>query len=315
MSDLRQSKAIIDMLAGEGHFIWAEPDRTPDMAGREPLAEHHSGRIPNGDRTSENPFRSIVRPKDNEVLVWQVPLGRDEDAFRELFAHLSREEKDRADRFRFARDRDRFVVARGTLREIVGDCLNVEPQQVRFRVNEYGKPFIDSDDEALRFNVSHSRDLALIAVTIGREIGVDIEFIDHQLDAVSTARSVFSKSEIDELESLTGTTRTNAFFRGWTRKEAYLKAIGMGFSAVSEDLPVSMFNESTGSMFEAQFGASTRMWSLISLAETAEFCSALAVEGTVESVSVTGRFEQRPTLLASVMMSRTQDRIVGRRIE
>lgn len=236
-------------------------------------------------------------------MVWQAPLGVEDGEFSRLFDLLSYEERDRANRFRFSRDRERFVVARATLREIVGRCLTIEPRDVAFRVNAYGKPFVDSDDESLRFNVSHSGDLALIAVTVGREVGVDIEFIDHQIDALGIARSVFSESEIDELGKLKGTARTAAFFRGWTRKEAYLKAIGMGFSAVSEDLPVSMFNDYAVSMFEARFGTSRRMWSLVSLAESAEHCSALALEGKVEDVSVTGRFDPGLSLLASVTMA------------
>lgn len=153
-------------------------------------------------------------------------------------AHLSPEEEERAAEYRFARDREAFVLAHGAVREILSSYTGLPPRELRIATREGGKPYLlDSD---LRFNLSHSGQLALLAV--GRtELGVDVERRREDLDVGALAERFFSAPEVEHLARLAEPSRTRAFFAIWTRKEAYLKATGDGLS-----LPLSSFAVGTG---------------------------------------------------------------------
>lgn len=172
-------------------------------------------------------------------------------------------------------------MARGNLRRIIGSYLDLEPDQIRFSYNRFGKPFIDDRNVSIRFNVSHSRDIAMIAVTSGRDVGIDIEFIDNGLDILTTASGIFSTTELSILEKLPSHLRTPAFFRGWTRKEAYLKALGKGFSDESINFPVSLLTDEHNTSFSTNNGERYRNWSLMTLAMDFGYSAAVAVEGEI----------------------------------
>lgn len=145
---------------------------------------------------------------------------------------LSPAEMERAGRFRFPGDRGRFTVARGTLRTLLAGYLNMRPEEIRFRYGRFGKPEIDGDRarEMLRFSVSHSGGLALYAVSLGRRVGVDIEYIQRDPMIGDIARQSFAPPENALLEACPEHLRDKAFFTLWTRKEAYLKALGTGLA-------------------------------------------------------------------------------------
>jgi 4'-phosphopantetheinyl transferase len=152
-------------------------------------------------------------------------------------AILSDEERARASRFIRARERRRFVRCRSALREILGRLLDEPPDALRFRTAAVGKPELDhTPDEyrpALRFNVSHSAELGLIAVCRGREVGVDLERVRTITEAGRIVASFFSPSELAEFQEIPEAERPLAFHRGWTRKEAVLKGFGMGLAGLS----------------------------------------------------------------------------------
>jgi 4'-phosphopantetheinyl transferase len=156
-----------------------------------------------------------------------------------LTARLSPEERARAERFHFARDRQRFVGARGLLRGLLGRYLGIEPAALQFAYGPRGKPSLmaEGGPGRLRFNVSHSGGLALLAFAWGRELGVDIEWERPVPEAESIARSHFSPHERAALSRLAPAERSRAFFRCWTRKEAFIKATGDGLS-----LPLDVFD-------------------------------------------------------------------------
>jgi 4'-phosphopantetheinyl transferase len=160
----------------------------------------------------------------DEVVVWQVGLETDSAPFRAL---LSDEELAAADRFRFEQDRAHYAVARGALRIVLGRHLDTAPAAIRFEYGAHGKPSVAGGSE-LRFNLSHSHGRALIAVARGREVGVDLEYVHREVADEEVARRFFSPEEVQALENLPESARTPAFFRCWTRKEAYLKARGDG---------------------------------------------------------------------------------------
>lgn len=169
----------------------------------------------------------------DEVHVWRVDIGspHSESSLRAL---LSEDERKKADGFIFEEDRVRFTVTRGTLRSLLGRYLGLEPERLLFRHGPRGKPRLDenSGEDALRFNVSHSGSLALIVLSRGREVGVDVERVRPVLDSERIAARFFPPREAAALHSLPEAARTETFFDCWTRNEAYLKARGDGLSSI-----------------------------------------------------------------------------------
>jgi 4'-phosphopantetheinyl transferase len=183
---------------------------------------------------------SIVLP-DNEVQLWRVDL----EAVREDEAQwqkvLCAKESARASRYHFARDRQRFVAARAWLRIILGSYLETDSSRIEFCYSDKEKPSLSPRyaESGVTFNISHSGGIALLAFARRREIGVDVEEIRHNSDLEAIARRFFSAREQEELSGIPKEARADAFFRCWTRKEAYIKATGDGLS-----LPLSQFDVS-----------------------------------------------------------------------
>lgn len=176
--------------------------------------------------------------------VCRFSLDRDASELSRLRAFLSPDERERASRFRFERDRNRFVAGRGTLRETLGELLEISPVEVRFAYGPQGKPELNHETD-MRFNLSHSQDWALLAVTEGREVGVDLEFMRSDLNPLEIAPSVFSPEECAVLENLPESERLAAFYGYWTCKEAFIKALGLGFSRDTREFTVTREPEQT----------------------------------------------------------------------
>ena len=152
---------------------------------------------------------------------------------------LSQDERDRARRFRHAHDAHRYTASRAMLRIVLASYLHRDPQDLVFDYSTNGKPFLPFSAQ-LRFNLSHSHDAALIGVTLGREIGVDVERIRDDPDLEQIARQFFSQAEQSALATLPVNLRQRAFFDCWTRKEAFVKARGDGLSLPLDQFDVSL---------------------------------------------------------------------------
>jgi 4'-phosphopantetheinyl transferase len=177
----------------------------------------------------------------DEVHVWRIALAPPPAAFARLAARLSPDERRRAARFRFERDCRRFQVAHGALRELLAGYLNAEPERLGFVEGTHGKPVLaEPHGSELRFNLSHSGELALCAVSRRREVGVDLEQVRELSDADALARRFFAAAESAALAELPAAERLPAFFRCWTRKEAYLKAVGAGLLQALDGFQVSL---------------------------------------------------------------------------
>jgi 4'-phosphopantetheinyl transferase len=195
---------------------------------------------------------------------------------------LAADERARAERFYFQRDRERFVVARAALRAILGGYLNSTPESLSFCYGSRGKPALAADcsQDAIRFNVSHSGDVALYAVTRAREVGVDVELIRPELNAERLAERFFSPREIDTLRTLPADLRRHAFFLAWTRKEAYVKATGDGLSLPLNQFAVSLIPGEPAALLSAEGDPREALrWSLRELTPGPGYVAALAVEG------------------------------------
>lgn len=155
-----------------------------------------------------------------EVHVWRGGLEPPADVLARLEATLSHDECARAARFVFPRHRVQYVACRGILRELLGQCLGVEPWAVRFRYTAHGKPELDGEVSDLRFNVSNCETLGLFAFASGRSVGVDVERLRPMDDALAIAERFFSAPENEVFRATPAAGRDAAFFRCWTRKEA-----------------------------------------------------------------------------------------------
>ncbi len=235
----------------------------------------------------EDMWKGLADPialRKGEIDLWRVDLERDPADMESLFELLSDDERARANKYVFSRDRGHFIACRATLRKILGEYLNIAPEKVTFSVRRYGKPYLSGVGQDLKFNVSHSKGIAVIAVTQNREVGVDVEFVDPEFDVFSVASSVFSPVEVTQLRSLPLAQRAATFFAGWTRKEAFLKAMGDGLSS-SEELQtaVSFISDEDISYRSFENNKATD-WSLTSFDVHDDFKAALVVEGEIDNV-------------------------------
>jgi 4'-phosphopantetheinyl transferase len=178
---------------------------------------------------------------EDEIHVWRVSLDRPDSAVRRLAPLLSADERERADRFRIDRVQRRFIVCRGVLRMILGRYTRRSPARLRFRYGPHGKPALaPAEGTDVHFNVSHSDGLALCAVARGCEIGVDVERLRELPRAERIAERFFSVPETAALKAVPAERRVEAFFTCWTRKEAYIKALGDGLAHPLDQFAVSL---------------------------------------------------------------------------
>jgi 4'-phosphopantetheinyl transferase len=174
----------------------------------------------------------------NQVHLWHTDLDADQARVDELTRVLAEEEQERAARFRFSRHRRRFTVCRAVLRCLLGAYLESEPAELRFVYGAKGKPRL-ADQENFHFNLSHSADLALYGVA-RHELGVDVEELRDMKDPQRIAQRFFSPYEREALRLVPPYLQREAFLNCWTRKEAYIKAIGEGVPAALQDFDVSI---------------------------------------------------------------------------
>ena len=179
----------------------------------------------------------------DSVHVWMIPLPSDEGDTNETSV-LSSDEIIRARRFRFAEDRAHYVCAHSSLRRILGAYLVADPSLLTFASAACGKPYLSGAyaGATLRFNLSHTRGLALCAIGLEREIGADVEAVTRSVDVDAVARDSFSPAEHNALLRLAPEERRAAFFRVWTRKEAYVKAVGEGLGCDTRGFTVSLLD-------------------------------------------------------------------------
>jgi 4'-phosphopantetheinyl transferase len=188
--------------------------------------------------------QSEIQP--DMIHVWRYTLDISLSQKEDFLRILSQDEIERAKKFYFEKDRNRFIAARCIMRTILGLYLNENPDQVKFGYTYFGKPVLQSESyfQNLHFNLSHSENLALLAISCEGNVGIDIEQIRYYLDIEALASRFFSKEEISVLEKMDAEKKMEVFFQLWTRKEAFLKAMGKGLSFPMEHCDVSSANNS-----------------------------------------------------------------------
>jgi 4'-phosphopantetheinyl transferase len=233
-----------------------------------------------GGTVWHSPRGIYVLPPD-EVHVWRARLEQVRGYLASLVHLLSPEERERADGFHFEPDRRRCILARGLLRLLLGHCLGRPANQLQFEYNEFGKPVLAGGlQPSVQFNLSHSGDFVLIAISRGRALGVDIERMRVDVAAKEIAERFFSVEECRALDTIAPAARCAAFFDCWTRKEAYLKARGDGLSLPLDGFDVSFLPGDQPRLLATRHDpAEVHRWSLHALDGGDGYKAALAVEG------------------------------------
>lgn len=223
--------------------------------------------------------RDSLKLQPGEVHVWFARLDRTPARVARMRTILNADEMARADRFLMEVHRNRFIAARALLRDLLAGYLGQRPAAVAFAYNEWGKPALAPGFAPLdlRFNLSHSQNLAMYAFALGRDVGVDIEMIRAEVAKESVAENFFSPWEVRTLRALPREQQAQAFFNCWTRKEAYVKARGQGLSIVLASFDVSL---APGAEAKILRGDDCRGWSLVSFEPERDCVAALVMQGS-----------------------------------
>ncbi|HEY3853995.1 MAG TPA: 4'-phosphopantetheinyl transferase superfamily protein [Verrucomicrobiae bacterium] len=250
----------------------------------------------------QTPQRGDIVLQADSAHAWIIPLDismLEMDAFSET---LSPSESRRADAFHFDVDRFRFIAGRGALRTILGRYLNESPVYIEFEYEPRGKPrlagqFASGD---LQFNLAHCEDVAVLALAWGCSVGIDVERERDFDDIEPVVKVICSPRQVAEFEALRSDQQTAAFYRLWTRKEAWLKATGNGITTSLEEVEPSFLPGETAhyQSLPKSFSTPVNNWSLFDFMPKPGFIAALALDKEIEHLEVGRRVEQR-TLEAS----------------
>jgi 4'-phosphopantetheinyl transferase len=228
--------------------------------------------------TESNPPAALLPA---EVHLWRVFVWGAAASDAAATGALSEDERLRASRFHFEADRGRFVASHAALRRILASYLGAAPASLTFGAGKHGKPFLDAPahGRSLRFSLSHSGDLALVAVSLGRDLGVDVEQVRPRVDHEGFAARYFSPRERDALARIPPGDRLHAFLEIWTLKEAYLKACGDGLARALDAFDVTVDEAPSRLAAVRDRPGEEARWTLQRVKVGEHFAAALAVEG------------------------------------
>jgi 4'-phosphopantetheinyl transferase len=218
----------------------------------------------------------------NEVHVWRFSLQAADEERTALEKLLSASERGRASGIKLDTHRRRYVVGHGRLRRVLARYVDARAEEIEFGMHPRGKPFIAQAQNPmdLQFNFSHTADVAMVAVALGRIVGMDIEEHRSDVDMELIARRQFAPGEQDRFVSLPRADRRDAFYRCWTRKEAYLKAIGDGIAGGLQGFEVSFLPNEAPALLRAKGGADEcKRWSIIAIDAGENLSAACVIEG------------------------------------
>lgn len=217
------------------------------------------------------------------VHVWRSPLHQPPTSLLAYQNSLSEDEQQRAARFRRPLDRDRFIVARGTLRHCLGQYLELAPEQLRFDTMAAGKPILAPDHHShpLQFNLSHSGTWLLLAVTLQTPVGIDLEALRPIAELTHLTRRFFSAREHQRIQSLPETEQLSAFFQHWTAREACLKATGEGLTKLQA---LELVASQPLVQVQRWDGQDLQTWQVRSFVPVAGYWAALAHRSTTPEI-------------------------------
>lgn len=227
-------------------------------------------------------FTPPLQLNPGDVHIWMARLDQNFSIVTYLAKLLSESERYKANRFHFEHDQQRYIVAHAFLRVLLGAYTNMRPTEIAFSVGTYGKPFLVSQSHVpdVYFNFSHSCEVALVALTYDCEVGVDIEYIQPLDDADLIARQFFSPLEQTMLSALPIIQKQQAFYACWSRKEAIIKALGLGLAMPLDTFSVSLDPHEPARLIFLQENLSEQQhWELYDLPSMPHYATSLALQG------------------------------------
>lgn len=230
---------------------------------------------------SENKFEI----SQNQVHLWHCRFDANKQCMETFKRILSEDEKQKAGRFKFNIHRERSIISRGVLRTLLGRYLEKKPSELEFGYTAHAKPYLKNEG-SLRFNVSHSGNRAVFGFVHGGEIGVDIEKVKSDFEVMDIAQNFFSSDEIRTLQALPEEQKVEGFYRCWTRKEAFIKAKGMGLSFPLTSFSVSLDADKAELLRTEWAAAEKKEWKLFTFIPAKNYLVALSVGAGVNSVQV-----------------------------
>lgn len=231
--------------------------------------------------TFSNQYLSL---QPDHVHVWSVSKKDHEDRLHEYWGILDEIEKDRALKFRFLKDRYCFIIARGVLRKLLGIYLEMAPEQIKFQFGHNGKPYVHHSSN-IKFNISHSADTILLGFVHNYCIGVDVEYTKREVDVEKIARLFFSEEEVSALRSLDHAYHTQAFYNCWTRKEAFIKAVGSGLSFPLDQFVVSLDSTKDARLIDTKWDKKEKeKWMLQSIEPKEDYIGAISIKGNIKNI-------------------------------
>ena len=240
--------------------------------------------------TQQSEQRRESLPAANEVHIWYADLTHSQAYYNVLLSTLSTDEQKRAERFYFTHDRRRFVSSHAILRNILGGYLGIDATECQFHCGKYGKPELaTAHNSVLRFNISHSEELAMYAITNNWEVGIDVEYVCPFKDAEHIARRFFSQQENELLDKVSVEMKQETFFRYWTCKEAVVKAMGDGLFHSLEQINIGTLPY-----------MSTRLLKIAGEAEDNEHCllqALISPRGYIAALALNGQRGNQPDVL------------------
>lgn len=214
---------------------------------------------------------------ENEIHIYRLSINIPSERIYNFEKLLSADELKRANRFRFEKDKNHFITGRGLLRIILSRYLDESPAGINFSYHEKGKPYLK--DNSLKFNLAHSGGKAVYALTMNNELGIDLEIMKELPDALDIASRFFSESEVSEFKNVSVENVKTAFFNCWTRKEAFIKAIGEGLSYPLADFSVTLKpGDEPKFLWIKNDPDEVNKWSLININAHDNFISSLAIK-------------------------------------
>lgn len=222
---------------------------------------------------------------DAEVHIWQANLALSPSDCQQFAQTLSADEQARAGRLRFQRDRDRFIVSRGTLRALLGRYLEVSPERIRFNYSDKGKPALAHEfaGSGLEFNLSHSEDLMVCAIARQQPIGIDLEYLRPVADLANLTQRFFSPQEHAAIHTFAGDRCLQSFFQHWTCKEAVLKAAGGGLMSLSA-IEVCLLNETAKLVRWGNDAQAAHTWLLQLFRPAPNYVAAVAINAPERTI-------------------------------
>ena len=235
-----------------------------------------------------NSLSENINLSEKIIHIYYIDLIHGFNCIDDLINILSVEEKERANKFYFTKDKNNFIVARSFLRLMLSKYLHELPNEIVFSYNKFGKPFLKKTTKPnLKFNLSHSKSIVALAITSEREVGIDVEFMRDDLEIINMANNFFSEYEKKELLGLNRVNQLEGFYNCWTRKEAFIKGIGKGLSIPLDSFDVELDPQKPVRLLKVRSKLnSIKDWQIFDLSIDPEYKCAVAVNSANVKIEI-----------------------------